>query len=412
MRMRHGFLRLLVVAAVLGLPADYAIAQVRDVTIRDSAGIRIVENRAPAWGPGPRWRVASSPRLSIGQAEGDPAYQLYGVRGASRLSDGRIVVLNSGVPDFRIYDKEGRHLRTIGRRGEGPGEFQFPIHLLRLHNDSLVVWDDVVGPASVFSGDGRFIRQERLDVASLRQMIGSGRGVGVRLPLQDKAFIVEARAYITPQTLGQPGVLQRPPVGFYRIPPDLSRADSLGWFPGYPQLYFDVNGVREYSAPLFPANAEIAAGGTPLLIFAGNGSVYEISVFDSTGRLTTMIRRSDAPQPIPPEAAAAERARRLRNAERRGRRPAVARLLTALPEEKHFPAFQALIVDEEGYLWVKDRGWSVYDRTGRWLGTMNVPSELWVVEIGSNYILGIRQDAFDVEHVVLYDLVRDGAERR
>jgi hypothetical protein len=195
-------------------------------------------------------------------------------------------------------------------------------------------------------------------------------------------------------------------MGFYRMSADLTHADSFGWFPAYAQFYLDFGGVLEYHDPLFPANAEIAAGGMPLRIFAGYGGVYDISVFDSTGRKTQIIRRSDPPERIPPEAAAAERERRLRNAERRGRRAIVARLLAALPEETHFPAFRALIVDQEGYLWVKDNGWSVYDRTGRWLGVVNVASDMRLFEIGSNYILGVRQDSLDVERVVLYELTR------
>ncbi len=41
-----------------------------------------------------------------------------------RLGDGRIVAANSGMLEIRYYDPEGRHLLTVGRNGEGHGEFR------------------------------------------------------------------------------------------------------------------------------------------------------------------------------------------------------------------------------------------------------------------------------------------------
>jgi hypothetical protein len=56
-----------------------------------------------------------------------------------------------------------------------------------------------------------------------------------------------------------------------------------------------------------------------------------------------------------------------------------------------------LLVDSEGHLWVADRKertrseWSVFDATGRWLGTVELP--LYRVEwIGEDLILGVTVD--------------------
>ena len=44
--------------------------------VRDSAGIRIVENRAPIWDEVTAWRLGTDPALDIGVAEGDRNYEL------------------------------------------------------------------------------------------------------------------------------------------------------------------------------------------------------------------------------------------------------------------------------------------------------------------------------------------------
>lgn len=76
-------------------------------TIRDSAGVQIVENSRPRDGRSLAWTVASTPSLEIGS--GTPEQQLHRVRDAIRLDDGRVVVLNAGS-ELRLYDPEGGFL--------------------------------------------------------------------------------------------------------------------------------------------------------------------------------------------------------------------------------------------------------------------------------------------------------------
>lgn len=126
------FTRWLVPAAVLSLAACGAGDRAAgDVVVRDSSGVRIVESPAPTWGRALPWTVSAEPIVTIGTVEGDAAYQLHRVGAALRLSDGRIVVANNGSSDLRYYDSAGRHVRTVGRRGEGPGEFSMLSGMVR-----------------------------------------------------------------------------------------------------------------------------------------------------------------------------------------------------------------------------------------------------------------------------------------
>ena len=44
-----------------------------------------------------------------------------------RVDDqGRVYVMDWGDVHIKVYDSQGRFLRTIGRKGQGPGEFDMP----------------------------------------------------------------------------------------------------------------------------------------------------------------------------------------------------------------------------------------------------------------------------------------------
>ena len=139
-------------------PAD------RGHAIRDSAGIHIVENRRPAWPEGEGWRVAPEPTVDIGVLDGAPEYQLFRVWTALTLSDGRIVVSNSGTQQLRLYDPQGLYLSTAGGPGEGPGEFERLGQAAVLPGDSVAGYDWRSRRVSLFGPDGQYGRSWRIEV--------------------------------------------------------------------------------------------------------------------------------------------------------------------------------------------------------------------------------------------------------
>ena len=91
------------------------------VVIRDSAGIRIVENARPPEGSRLDWRLGPEPLVSIGKMEGEDPYLFERVFGALMLSDGRIVIGDDGAKELRVFDQDGIHLETWGGWGKGRG---------------------------------------------------------------------------------------------------------------------------------------------------------------------------------------------------------------------------------------------------------------------------------------------------
>lgn len=79
------------------------------------------------------------------------------------------------------------------------------------------------------------------------------------------------------------------------------------------------------------------------------------------------------------------------------------------------PAFRSLFLDDTGNLWVQEyraagnRGparWRVYDRRGFPLAYVSGPERFRPTDIGRDFVLGIRKDDLDVEHVELHELER------
>ncbi len=61
--------------------------------------------------------------LRFGSLEGDDPNLIFGdIRGIQGASDGTIYVLDQQAAEVRVFDPGGQYLRTIVRRGEGPGE--------------------------------------------------------------------------------------------------------------------------------------------------------------------------------------------------------------------------------------------------------------------------------------------------
>lgn len=394
-----------VLACLTGCGRGDAAAVAEAVAVRDSAGVRIVENAAPAWSAGEAWRIASEPRVEIGEVEGERAYLFDGVVDAARLSDGRIAVLDAGSGEVRLYSADGVHVRSVGGLGGGPGEFARPEHLVVTAGDSLRVWDVGIGPIATFDPEGDFIREDAIDVAAVLDAVGSEYATERLTALPNGAFIlhISRREFDGPE-----GELYRPPLGFVLVSRDLTNTTLLGWYRGIPQLYMIVGGRRIAASALIRRYSYATGGGDPLRIAVGDSDQFDIHEFDASGRLLAITRRNAELVPVPDERLEAERQRTLQFGERMGFRGGMERVLAALPPETHFPAFRWLYVDRNGCLWAdrEGEGWVVFDRSGRWLGAVDPPSDVVPFDIGSDYVLGVHRDSLGIDRVRLYGLDR------
>ena len=93
--------------------------------------------------------------------------------------------------------------------------------------------------------------------------------------------------------------------------------------------------------------------------------------------------------------------------------------LRAIEFPKTLPAFQRLLIDKVGRLWVEDflrpgttdPRWTVFDVTGRPLGTVKLPVGFRLFEVGRDYVLGRERDSDGFARVRMYTLSAGGPAR-
>ena len=380
--------------------------------VRDSAGIEIVESRAPALATDDFWTVAPRPEIVLGGSDasadpGDSTHLVWSVTDVAPLSDRRVAVLSSREKRVFLFEPSGEFARSIGREGRGPGEFGYPEHLQILPGDTLVVWDYFFGPVTYFNPAGEVLRSWRVDVGAVLEAVRRPNQMSperVHLPLRDGTYIVQV-GLVPGLAVPPQGVPDRLPVEFVRIDSSYG-AHSFGRWEDDEHLYSP--GVHP-ELP-FAFGVQLAAGDSPPVVYISSSDRYEVHEFTAMGERVRIIRRTV--EPIPITAADVEKWKDRVAPSANWDWDAWDRVVGALPARNFRPPLVGLLVDSEGYLWVKDREdpgssiWSVFGPTGRWQGTLRVPLERleWV---GPDLILGVNRDpATGLEAVEGYRLSR------
>ncbi len=365
---------------------------------RDSAGVRIVENVRPPDDSRLHWRIGPEPVVSIGAVEGEEPYLLDWAMDATRLNDGRIVILNGGTDELRVFDPSGVHLDTWGGRGEGPGEFRSLWRVEPWPGDSIVAWYAPRLGISVFDAQGNHGRSFTFANSEAITPMQSFRPqhatfdrliLAVHLPEDADTIVVQLR--------DAEGELW----------------SSLGTHPGLEPFIYGEGERSILYRTIFGREPVWATWGD--LIVVGNTASYELRAFGKDGSLARIVRREHVPRAptdddveayierqaaYSPLTSAVELRRRYRS----------------VPVAEHFPAFASLMSDAVSHLWVGEydlleeerppRLWTVFDPEGRALGFVETPEGLWIHEIGKDHILGTTFDELDVEHVQVWRLER------
>lgn len=382
------------------------------VTVRDSAGIRIVESHRPAWGdpsgdrapsrdPAP-WRVSAEPLLSLGTVEGDAVLAFDRLSGVYLLGEDRIAVLDNGAAEIKLFGPEGALLSTFGGPGEGPGEFQ-DLAFLAFQADSLWLFDVRQLRITVLDPEtgGFRVARAQVDNAALG-------AVGV---LPDGSAILAADLAFSAATLdaASPG-LQRFGAAYVRLGADGALADTMLVAPGSERILRFGSQSVEMLRPLVARSVSHAVRGDELL--QGSQAEYEVGVYDSDGTLRVLVRRPGIETRVDEQAYGAAVEQRVGMAPEPAR-PGLRALYAELPRPEERPAYAAFLVDTEGCLWVRDfsydgdaSSWSVFDPDGVWLGALQLPERFRPTQILEDRVVGVWLDALDVQHARIFELDR------
>ena len=171
--MKRTSLRFIFLAvAPLALAAALAAQKIETVD-----GVRVVHNvKGGLWGHSPR--LALELVRKIGDVDTEDEHVAFNFPNDVAVDPaGNIYVLDTGNTRIQKFGSDGRYLATIGRKGQGPGEFILPDNIDFDRDGNLVVGDSAQSRLHVIIGGGKdskavILKDERL--YGLRCLAGGG----------------------------------------------------------------------------------------------------------------------------------------------------------------------------------------------------------------------------------------------
>jgi hypothetical protein len=178
-----------------------------------------------------------------------------------------------GNARIQKYDSSGRYLQTIGRKGQGPGEFQFPSQLAFDSEGNLWIQDLFTRALSSFAADGTFKKSTVL-----------------RAPLQPYFFISkEGFIYgleINPMAPGGPRM------AVIKLNADGTQAETIAEFHG------ELKPDQPWYALHIYTNRPFLSGLGHSSFCYGFSAEYRIFLADGQGKTALIIEKAEKPTPI------------------------------------------------------------------------------------------------------------------
>lgn len=366
-------------------------------SVRDSLGLRISLTDLRDSISIPSCRLAAEPTLRIGTQMGDTSQELYDVRDARRMSDGRIVVLSGGSHDVKLFDATGRLLTQLGREGDGPGEFRVPMKLSLLSGDSVAVWDTGLRRVSVLDVDGGGTREVELDPTPAYP--------NAQFAVLGGDFVIGSQLYRP----GRGAELVHQGLLLLRYDRTGVLVDTLTTLPNGEEGWITAGGRAMFGRPLFGSRALFSSGGTR--VYATGGLQPAVEAFDFAGKAVAAVRWQPPGRRVTDADLKFFRENRLRGTSAAARR-VLNQWLEATPVAKTFPASAGILVGSQGDLWVETyqrpgadaETWLSFARDGHFRCRATLTHGFRALAFGDTWVLGVGRNDLDVEHVEIWPL--------
>lgn len=348
----------------------------------------------------PRWSVEPRPIIDIASTATNGDMLIGTPVWAARLADGGVVVADPGLPGIRFFDASGKPVRSVGRNGEGPGEFRAP------------QWVGVCSGGHIFTWDWRLYRLTEFDANGA--LIGSRPVPTVEGPFTSACSRTGVFGFIG---IADPrGAKATDLGGGFMVAEGLAKmaltnslgveTANLGQISPGEVMASRVGGQR----PLGRWTTYALSGDR---VFVGTAQAPTVEVHDFTGKQVATIRLAISLR-VPTRAlmeAAVDNAV--------GWAPAPARaqmkeVMLQVPLPAALPPYKSIHAENDGTLWVVTsfpgdpttelRGFS---SNGAPIATLSLPVGLRVFEVGTDFVLGAFEDASGEERVRAYRFRRN-----
>ncbi len=397
---RLSWLFAFVTIGCVGLGADDA-PMIATISSPPELGATVV-NRDPSWTRASAWKLGSEPVVEIGGRRGNGPQDLLKVVGIVRMLDGSLVVGNGSAAELRYFDRKGIFVTGAGGRGTEPGSLEQLGWIQPLETGGIAAFDESARSVRVFDEQGGYVKSlmQNYDARN------NGAFLSVVGVFDDESVLIQ-QSRITPRLDGT----QRSEDWFVRAPKEGIPATVTGAFPGTELFRKHFINQSHTSQPPFGRSLHVAIA--PTRFFVGDNDRYEISVFSSDGTLLHVVRLEGTERPVTREAIEEYMEDRIPKRTDLPRKYLEDQLL-ALITHGTMPAFDKLLSDEDGYLWVRDfdyrlpadrdERWNIFDPNGRYLGALEMPASFSLTTITPKYIAGVSKNAGGAEIVRVYEL--------
>ncbi len=138
-------------------------------TIEYKDGVKYIHNDKPIWGDEPKVRLEFV-RTIGGIDEVDENYIMFDIFDLDIDKNGKKYMLDKGNHRIQVFDPEGHFSKTIGRKGEGPGEFISPM-AVDIDNNIIVIGEAGSNKILILDMEGREIKRINVKMAEIVRSI-------------------------------------------------------------------------------------------------------------------------------------------------------------------------------------------------------------------------------------------------
>jgi len=136
------------------------LALAQEVKIKTEDGVQVVYNpKKPVSIPGTPTNINVQEDLCIGDEEALEDFIFSQIRSVQVDEEENIYVLDSKEIRIKVFDKNGKPLRTFGKKGQGPGEIQMPTRMYLTPKKEILIYDQGNRRLSFYSLDGKCLRE-------------------------------------------------------------------------------------------------------------------------------------------------------------------------------------------------------------------------------------------------------------
>jgi hypothetical protein len=312
--------------------------------------------------------------LALGgpRAEGD--YAFGNIRSLAVDEEGSLYVLDEKNNRAQVFDASGKYLRTIGRKGQGPGDLDYPLCLsVNRTSDELLVLQGF-RRLSFFRTGGSFVRQLNISDSYRAQIDSRGQ------------------IYLLQQARSRTGAWSFDVRKLSMLGTDLGVVASV---PG--------QGYTGKIDPFFPYSY-FQVDRSDNLVY-GDSRSYEILFFEPSGKLFRRLTRAYSPIPVNEE----ERTRELDKTPREVR--------SNLVFPKYHPAFAGFFLSDTGHLFVRtEEGaegghvvYDIFDAEGRYVSRIPLKPSGNMILNGKYYATEEDEDGY--QYIKRYNVIwKDGSQ--